>query len=81
MTLLTLDLIYSEILLRLEAVVNTGSGRNELRSYAYKMFSVVFLSAKELFSLLLDRQLYMVLLISSFNGFGLLQLSFVHDSH
>lgn len=50
-----------------------------LHSYACKMFSVVFLSVEELFSLLLGRQLYMVLLIS--RGLGLLQLSFVHGSH
>lgn len=50
-----------------------------LYSSACKTYSVVFLSAEELFSLLLDRQLYMVLLINY--GLGLLQLSFVHDNH
>jgi len=50
-----------------------------LHSYAYKVLSIVFASADELFSLLLDRQVYIAILIS--HGFRLLQLYFVYDSH
>lgn len=55
MTLLTLDLIYLELLPRLMAIVNTEMKQVSLCSYAYKMLSVVFLSAEESFSLLLDK--------------------------
>lgn len=79
MTLLTLGLIYSNYYPGWWLLSTLEVEQMSLHSYAYKMLSIVFPTAEELFSLLLDRQVYMVLLIS--HGFRLLQLSFVHDSH